>query len=82
MLLEGDEAAEEGEEGEGEDERLGREGRWERDVSIGNRACGVGLSMSSGRWLGGRGAAARVDGERPEAPSAKTFNNTASLLHL
>lgn len=36
--MEGDEAAEEGEEGDGEEDRLGREGRWERDVSIDNRA--------------------------------------------
>lgn len=28
-----------------------------------------GLSVSSWRWLGGRGAAARVEGERPEEPS-------------
>lgn len=40
MLVEGEEAAEEGEEGEGEGEedRLGREGRWERLVSVGDSA--------------------------------------------
>lgn len=38
MLEEGEEAAEEGEEGEGEEDRLGSEGRWERDVSIGDSA--------------------------------------------
>lgn len=38
MLEEGEEAAEEGEEGEGEEDRLGSEGRWERDVSIGDNA--------------------------------------------
>lgn len=38
MLVEGEEAAEVGEEGEGEDDRLGREGRWERDVSTGDNA--------------------------------------------
>lgn len=40
MLVEGEEAAEEGEEGEGqgEDDRLGREGRCEREVSSGDDA--------------------------------------------
>lgn len=40
MPVEGEEAAEEGEEGEGqgEEDRLGSEGRWERDVSIGDDA--------------------------------------------
>lgn len=36
MLAEGEEAAEE--EGEGEDDRLGSEGRWERLVSVGDNA--------------------------------------------
>lgn len=38
MLVEGEEAAEEGEEGEGEEDRLGSEGRWERGVSVGDNA--------------------------------------------
>lgn len=35
MPVEGEEAAEQG---EGEEDRLGSEGRWERDVSIGDDA--------------------------------------------
>lgn len=35
MLVEGEDAAEEG---EGEEDRLGSDGRWERDVSIGDDA--------------------------------------------
>lgn len=38
MPVEGEEAAEEGVEVEGEQDRLGSEGRWERDVSIGEVA--------------------------------------------
>lgn len=38
MPVEGEEAAEEGVEGEGEDDRLGSEGRCERDVSTGINA--------------------------------------------
>lgn len=38
MPVEGDEAVEEGEEGEGDEDRLGREGRGTRDVSMGDDA--------------------------------------------
>lgn len=38
MPGEGDEAVEEGEEGEGDEDRLGREGRGMRDVSMGDDA--------------------------------------------
>lgn len=52
MPVEGEEAAEEGEEpeGEGEEARLGSEGRWARWAgSVGDKACGEGLSASSWR---------------------------------
>lgn len=38
MVVEGEEAADEGEEGVGEEDRLGREGRWQRGVSVGESA--------------------------------------------
>lgn len=49
MPVEGEEAAEEGEECEGEEDRLGSEGRWEQEVSIGDDAWGEGVSASSWR---------------------------------
>lgn len=38
MLVEGEEATDEGEEGVGEEDRLSREGCWQRGVSVGESA--------------------------------------------
>lgn len=49
--------------------RIGREEGCGRLVSRGDSVWGEGLSASSWRWLGGRGAMEREDGDLPDDPS-------------
>lgn len=67
MPVDGEETTEEGVEEDG----LGREGCWEGTVSIDDKDRETVLSW---RWLGGRGAAARVEGERPAGKPSRTRN--------